>query len=276
MDMKTPLYILSIIAISFLGTIDGVQHWQVQKIREYPSDPTAFTQGLLFENGYFYLSTGLFGKSSLRKIHSETGKTVLLTSLDSHYFGEGITKVDDTIYQLTWKNGRALAYKEGDTEFERDLSNDFSYPHQGWGITTDGANLIISDGSSTIRFLSKDDKTLVKILEVTLNGTPIRYINELEYIHGKLFANLLNTHTIVVIDPSDGKITDLITVDLDQLFSPQENPLKNNQAAILNGIAFDLKKSRLFITGKLWPSIFEVSLEPIPHPAIPVKNYFYS
>lgn len=242
--------------------LDGsINYWQVKKVREYPSDPQAFTQGLLYDNGKFYLSTGRYGRSTLRMVDTETGETIASEPLAPDQFGEGLAKVDDTLYQLTWKSGRALAYRLKDTKIERDPTSDFTYSHQGWGLTSDGKHLILSDGTSTVRFYSKNDKSLVKTVTVTYRGSPVGMINEMEYLHGKIFANILGSNKIIVFDPGSGKVTDVITVDTKILFYPKTPPLKKNKAAVLNGIAFDPETNRLFITGKLWPQIFEVSLQ---------------
>lgn len=249
-----------ILLLSFFQCSGEVHQWKVRKVKEFTSDESAFTQGLLYENEKFYLSTGIYGRSSLRVFDSKTGKNLGEIPLLPNLFGEGIAKLGSHIYQLTWKNKKALAYREGDKGLERDPQNDFTFNHQGWGLTSDGKHLIISDGSSIIRFLSGNGKSLVKTINVTYEGKPVKRINEMEYVEGKLFANILGSPKIVVIDPESGKVTDVIHVDVDELFSPQKSPLTLNKSAVLNGIAFDPSTNRLFITGKLWPKIFEVSL----------------
>ncbi len=222
-------------------------------VRAYPHDPQAFTQGLLFHNGYLYEGTGLEGQSSLRKVELRTGRVLQIKRLAPELFGEGIALVDDKIYQLTWRNGICFVY-------ERDsfrVLNQFSYTGEGWGLTWDGKHLIMSDGSDTLTFRDPQTFAVVKRLQVRADGVPVRNLNELEYIEGEIYANIWQTDMIARISPKTGEVVGWI--DLTGLLSEREA----QNAEVLNGIAYDPKEKRLFVTGKLWPKLFEIELVPL-------------
>lgn len=217
-------------------------------LHTYPHDPTAFTQGLVYTDGVLYEGTGIYGDSSLRKVELETGQVLQQHDLASQYFGEGIVVLTSTIIQLTWQNHRAFIY-DRNTFSETGY---FTYPTEGWGLTSDGQQLIMSDGSSMLYF--RDPQTFSQTGQVqVLDGTtPIVRLNELEYIAGEVYANVWLTDRIVRIDPETGQV--IAWLDLAGLRPPGTD--------VLNGIAYDKVGERLFVTGKYWPSLFEIELLP--------------
>jgi glutamine cyclotransferase len=220
-------------------------------INVYDHDPAAYTQGLVYVDGWLYESTGLRGGSSLRKVDLATGTVEQMLRLPDLYFGEGMTILDDRIYQLTWQSNVGFVYDRNDFS----LLEEFHYPWEGWGLTHDGERLIMSDGTSTLHFLDPQTLEEVDQLEVTTNGVPVFLLNELEYISGRIFANVWKTDEIAIIDPQSGAVTGWI--DLTGLLDPAE---RQNSAAVLNGIAYDVENNRLFLTGKFWPKLFEVAV----------------
>jgi glutamine cyclotransferase len=238
---------------------DSVPVCTVRVMNTFPHDRAAYTQGLVFENGMLYEGTGLNGQSTLRRVELETGEVLQSSSLSPEYFGEGITIWDDQIVQLTWKAGMGFVYDEETFE----LLNTFRYPTQGWGITHDGFMLIMSDGTSTLHFWDPDTFEELGSIEVYSDAGPVTRLNELEYVEGKVFANVYQTDFIAVIDPDTGQVT--AWLDLRGLLEPGDlvEPVD-----VLNGIAYDSDGERLFVTGKLWPKVFEVELiSPIGAPA---------
>ena len=221
-------------------------------INEYPHDPDAFTQGLIFENGVLYESTGLYGHSTLRCVELETGEILRRYALPSQFFGEGITIVDDRIIQLTWRSNRGFVYDKRSF----DLLQEFDYPTEGWGITYDGNRLIMSDGTATLHFL--DPETFEKVGQVEVHdAAPVTQLNELEYIHGEVYANIWQEDKIAIIDIQTGQVTGWI--DLSGLQDSENRDTDN----VLNGIAYDVEEDRLFVTGKRWPQLFEIKLAPL-------------
>jgi glutamine cyclotransferase len=217
----------------------------------YPHDRDVFTEGLVFENGVIYEGTGVYGRSSLRKVDLETGNVLQNYELPSEYFGEGITVFRDIIIQLTWQSHIGFVYDKNSFE----LLRDFTYATEGWGITNDGERLIMSDGTSILYFLDPDTFRTIGHIEVYDNDTPINKLNELEYINGQIFANIWQTDEIAMIDPCNGQVTGWI--DLSGLLQSQNYDMPVD---VLNGIAYDTANSRLFVTGKLWPWLFEIKL----------------
>lgn len=218
----------------------------------YPHDPEAFTQGLFFLDGHLYETTGLKGRSSLRKVDLETGKVLLRYDLPAHFFGEGATNWKNRVIQVTWRSQRGFVY---DLEsFAQKKS--FTYPGEGWGLTQDGRRLIMSDGTAELRFLDPRSLRESGRVRVTYRSKTITRLNELEYVRGDVFANLWQSDLIVRIDPGSGNVTGV--VDLRRL-RDQLGPDARN-AGVLNGIAYDSAKDRLFVTGKLWPKLFEIRL----------------
>lgn len=222
-------------------------------VAAHPHDPGAFTQGLLVRNGEFLESTGLFGQSSLRDVEIATGRVLKKVPLAPAYFGEGLAVIGSRAYQLTWQNHVGFVY-DADT-FE--LLRPFSYEGEGWGLTTDGKSLIMSDGTDRIRFLDPENFKVTRTIDVTNAGKPVVRLNELEWIDGEIFANLWQTDEIVRIDPTTGHVRG--TIDFTGLLSPLE---RTPDTDVLNGIAYDPATDRLFITGKRWSKIFEVRLTP--------------
>jgi glutamine cyclotransferase len=223
-------------------------------VKTYPHEPNAFTQGLVFENGFLYESTGLYGSSTLRKVELETGKILRLYNLPAKFFAEGITIYKDRIIQLTYRSNVGFVYNKDSFE----LLQKFYYPTEGWGITHDEKNLIMSDGSSTLYLW--DPETLKRIgrIKVHDNGVPVSGLNELEYIKGQIFANVWPTERIAIIAPQTGQVTGWIYMQ--GLLSQQE---PNKPVDVLNGIAYDAAGDRLFMTGKFWPKLFEIKLVPL-------------
>jgi glutamine cyclotransferase len=220
-------------------------------VKTYPHDRQAFTQGLVFEEGLLYEGTGLRGKSSLRKIALETGNILQSYKLPEQYFGEGITVFRNTVIQLTWQSNIAFVYDKESFS----LLRTFSYPTEGWGITHDGKSLIISDGTSTLYFLNPKTFKEIKRIYVNDNKIPVSRLNELEYIQGEIYANVWRTSSIVKISPQTGRVSGWI--NLEGILSNEEQTEKTD---VLNGIAYDEKGDRLFVTGKLWPKLFEIKL----------------
>jgi glutaminyl-peptide cyclotransferase len=221
-------------------------------VRVYPHDPDAFTQGLVYVDGHLYESTGLNGRSSLRMVDLATGKVLQHRDLPAEYFGEGLTNWGGSLVQLTWKAGTALVYDRFSFTVQRTLH----YAGEGWGLTQDGKSLIMSDGSSVLRFLNPlSFRELRRLSVVDENGRPVLALNELEYIHGEIYANVWHSDRIARISPRTGKVSGWIDLsglmDKSQLSDPD---------AVLNGIAYDSRFDRLFVTGKLWPKLFEIKV----------------
>ncbi|MCY7344711.1 MAG: glutaminyl-peptide cyclotransferase [Pyrinomonadaceae bacterium] len=228
-------------------------------VNTYPHDPKAFTQGLVFYNNFFYEGTG--GRqsdtfhSSLRKVEVQSGKVVQKVDMDGKYFGEGITIFNDKIYQITWQEKKAFVYDVNDFK----ILKEFSYFGEGWGITHDAANLIMSDGTQVLRFINPENFQVVRTLVVTdEKGKEIDEINELEYVKGEIWANIWQEGWIARIDPQTGKLVGRI--DLEDLAERQMAEDRN--ADVLNGIAYDEASDRLFVTGKKWRKIFEIKVKP--------------
>jgi len=222
-------------------------------LHTYPHDPKAFCQGLVFEDGVLYEGTGQYGRSTLRKVDLTTGRVLQVRRLGPALFGEGITAYNDEIIQLTWKRGLGFVFERQSFRQRRS----FRYAGEGWGLTYDGQQLIISDGSAVLRFLDPKTFRVVRKLTVRSRGTPLSRLNELEYVEGEIFANVWGTDFIARISPDTGKVSGWI--DLRGLLKPHE---RHSQEAVLNGIAFDRKQGRLFVTGKYWPKLVEIRLVP--------------
>jgi glutamine cyclotransferase len=224
---------------------------KVRIVKSYPHDPRAFTQGLLYDGGFLYESTGLEGRSSLRKVDLETGKVLKIIRLAPMYFGEGLALVGDKLIQLTWLHGKGFVY---DRETFR-LLGDFSFEPEGWGLAHDGRRLILSDGTAKLRFLDPETFRETGRLAVTDGGIPVERLNELEVVRGEIFANIWMDNVIARIDPKSGRVK--AWLDLDAICREH---LSANTDAILNGIAYDAKGGRLFVTGKLWPKLYEIRI----------------
>ncbi len=218
-----------------------------------PHDAGCYTQGLVIDEGVFYESCGLYGQSSLRKFDSASGVVQVETQLDTNYFAEGLVLLESRLYQLTWQENTGFVYDASTLE----LLNTFNYQTQGWGLTTDGSALILSDGTNTLYWLDPSTLQVVKQLNVNYQGQPVEYLNELEYIKGLIFANIYLTDTIVAIDPEDGIVVSL--VDLTGL-RPEQNIAM--QGEVLNGIAYDDQNDKFYVTGKNWANLYELRLVP--------------
>ena len=220
-------------------------------VHVYPHDPQAFTQGLVFLDGVLYESTGLNGQSTIRKVRLENGEVLQLQKIDSQYFGEGIAIFGDTLFELTWQSGIGFMYDRA--SFKR--TGTFSYRGEGWGLTHDGRRLIMSDGSAFLRFLDPATQKEVSRIQVKDAGVPVANLNELEFIKGDVFANVWQTTKIARISVKTGRV--LEWVELNGLLTPRET----QEAQVMNGIAYDAAGDRLFVTGKLWPKLFEIKVE---------------
>jgi len=220
-------------------------------LNSFPHDPTAFTQGLVYRDGFLYESTGLYGKSSLRKTNPATGKVLAKTDLPREFFGEGLTIIGESIYQLTWKSGQGFIY--GRENLKRKGS--FAYSMEGWGLTDDGTQLIMSDGTEKLYFLSPESFEVAKVLRVKENGAPVPRLNELEYVDGKIYCNIWHSDDIVVVDPESGMVEKRIK--LGQL---REKLSLVNEAGVLNGIAWKSSSGTFLITGKNWSEVFEIKV----------------
>jgi glutamine cyclotransferase len=222
-------------------------------INAYPHDAHAYCQGLAFADGNLYEGTGQYGQSSLRRVELETGEVLQYVMLDRRCFGEGITAWRDRIIQLTWKGQFGIVYDR--TSFA--VRKRFRYAGQGWGLTHDGRHLIMSDGSSTLRFLDPETFRVVRRIDVRSQGRRVRDLNELEYVKGQILANIWYKDYIARIAPRTGEVTGWI--DLRDLLPHGQRP---GREAVLNGIAYDAEKDRLFVTGKNWPKLFEIRMKP--------------
>jgi glutamine cyclotransferase len=221
-------------------------------VNAWPHDSAAFTQGLIFHDGAFFESTGQHGASSLRKVDPPTGKILKKVNVPGQYFAEGITLLRGKIFQLTWTTRKGFIYDPESFQ----LRGEFAYDGEGWGLTHDGEHLVLSDGTNQIRFLDPSTFEIKRSISVDDRGLPLRDLNELEYVKGEIYANVWHKDLIVRIDPRSGRI--LGWIDLAGLLPPEA---RSNPEAVLNGIAYDEANDRLFVTGKLWPKIFEVRLK---------------
>ena len=220
-------------------------------VATYPHDRGAFTQGLVYAGGALYESTGLYGRSSVRRVHMKTGTPELVRPLAAQYFGEGLTAFGERLIQLTWHSGKAFVYRRGDLQ----PIGEHRYATNGWGLTHDGRHLIMSDGSATLYFLDPDRFTEVRRLEVRDHLGPVTFLNELEYVGGDIFANVWRSSRILRIDAASGRVTGFI--DLSALAAPME---REPSADVLNGIAYIPGSGRLLVTGKQWPYLYAIEL----------------
>lgn len=249
------LLITGLISCSLLSSEKSISH-TYKIINMYPHDKEAFTQGLFYEDGYLYESTGQYGTSSLRKVVPETGDIIQIKMLPSDLFGEGITAYQDTIIQLTWMSRIFLIYEKETFKILR-LSK-FTLPLEGWGLTFDGKNLIMSDGTQSLYFFDPEKLTPVNRIEVRDGIRPIYKLNELEFIKDKIFANIWQSSSICIIDPKSGNVTGWI--DLKNLV-PKE--FRTHADNVLNGIAYNPSEGTIYITGKKWPYLYELKINDL-------------
>jgi glutamine cyclotransferase len=241
------LVVLATVVTSACGTVAGDYRVRAQ----FPHDRAAFTQGLLFYDGRLYESTGQYGRSELRVTDVQTGNVIQSRRLPADRFGEGLARLGDRLYQLTWQSGIGYVY-----ELETlTLADSFEYAGEGWGLASDGRSLIISDGTPVLRFLDGMTYQVNRELQVTDGGAPFSQINELEYIDGQLFANVYQTDWIVRIDLESGVVSDRYS--LRGLLSADDRTALTD---VLNGIAYSAEDGRLFVTGKNWPYLFDIQL----------------
>lgn len=229
-----------------------VPHYSYQIVHAYPHDRLAFTEGLFYLNGVLYESTGLEGKSSVRRVKLETGEILQKYDLPGSYFGEGIVNWKDQIVQLTWQTEVGFVYDLKTFEKKRE----FHYPGEGWALTQDGRRLIMDDGTAQIRFWNPESLGEEGRITVTDRGQPVVNLNELEWVEGEIYANIWGTTRIARINPETGKVVGWI--DLSGL--EQSSGASADSDSVLNGIAYDSKSRRLFVTGKRWPKLFEIRL----------------
>ena len=227
-----------------------VREYGLEVVAEYPHDVESYTQGLFFHDGQMYESTGVHGKSTFRKVDMATGNALERLNFDKKYFVEGSVVFGDNLYILTWETRTAFIYDAETLEYK----STWKYPREGWGITTDGRQLIASDGSANLFFMN-DQFALDRKQLVTLDGKPVRWLNELEYIDGKVWANVYTSDEIVIINPKNGKVEGVI--DCRGLL-PKE--LRTPDTDVLNGIAYDPETKKIYLTGKNWPKLYEVRL----------------
>jgi glutamine cyclotransferase len=228
-------------------------------IAVYPHDKDAYTQGLVYDGQNLYESTGLYGNSTVRQVELETGKVRQSYSVPSRYFGEGLTIWKDGLIQLTWKSMTGFVYNKSDFKQIRD----FSYKREGWGITSDGLHLIMSDGSDTLYFINPETFTDIGSIRVKASDEPVFNLNELEYINGSIVANVYFDNRIAIISPETGAVTGWI--DLRELTAREKNM---STVGVLNGIAYNPKNGTLLVTGKLWPELFEIEIQKEGRPVL--------
>jgi glutamine cyclotransferase len=246
---------LFLLLVSALTLAAATPEYRLQVVHVYPHDRTAFTQGLEYHDGVLYEGTGLEAHSRLRAERLETGKVVREISLDPKLFGEGVSVLGQRVFQLTWLGGEGFVY---DSRTFRRL-REFSYPGQGWGLTNDGHALYMSDGTAEIRVWDAESLQELRRIKVHEGDREIAMLNELEWVRGEIWANVWQTDKIVRISPADGRVVGWI--DATGLLKAGD---VTELDAVLNGIAYDARHNRLFVTGKLWPKLFEVRVVRVP------------
>lgn len=245
--------LLTILFMSFclLSCGEGkVTEYKLEVVAEYPHDTDSYTQGLFFNEGQLYESTGQHGKSTFRKVDLMTGSALKRLDFDKKYFVEGSVMFEGNLYILTWESKVAFVYDAETLEYK----SSWKYPREGWGLTTDGEFLIASDGTASLYFMDGNFKPDHKVL-VTLNDRPVRLINELEYIDGRIWANVYTYDEILIINPKTGKVTGII--DCRGLLPDK---LRTVNTDVLNGIAYNKEDGKIYLTGKNWPKLYEVKL----------------
>jgi glutamine cyclotransferase len=249
-----PLVLLGVLACSGeRGISRTTPTYGFAVVQSWRHDPQAFTQGLVFRNGRLYEGTGGNGESSLREVELATGAVLRRHDLAEQYFGEGITFLGGRLFQLTWRSHVGFIYDAATFQ----PVGQFSYTGEGWGLTDDGTSLILSDGTSTLRFLDPTTFTVQRTVKVTDNGREVSSLNELEYVNGEVYANVWMKDLIARIDPATGNVKGWI--DLTGLLAPED---RTGREDVLNGIAYDAANDRLFVTGKRWPRLFQIRVVP--------------
>jgi glutaminyl-peptide cyclotransferase len=259
--LLSPVLIVLLLSISYSALGQTVDTYKI--VHTYPHDSKAFTQGLVFVDGHLFESTGLAGQSSLRLEDLETGAILQFHTVPSPYFAEGLTDWGSTLVQLTWESHTALVYDRATFR----LLRTFPYDGEGWGLTQDGKNLILSNGTATLRFIDPSNFQEQRRILVKDRGKPVTQLNELEFVHGEILANIWHSDRIARISPKSGKVVGWI--DLTGLLPESQ---RSSHEAVLNGIAYDAANDRLFVTGKLWPRIFEIKLIPKQAKPVPVRH----
>jgi glutamine cyclotransferase len=255
LSVSLPLLAMAAFFLALLpGARAAVPTYGYEIVNTYPHDPHAFTEGLFYLNGFLYESTGLERQSSIRKVKLETGEVVKKIEVAPEYFGEGIVNWKRRLVSLTWKTQVGFVYDLATFKLERR----FSYRGEGWALTQDGKRLIMSDGTPELRFLDPDTLQEAGRITVTYEGKPLRNVNELEWVKGRIYANVWQTNMIVMIDPASGEITG--AVNLAGLLSASDRLVGPD--SVLNGVAYDATHDRLFVTGKNWPKLFEIRVLP--------------
>lgn len=239
-------------ASSAMAAAAAIPTYTYEVVHAYPHDPNAFTQGLFFKDGFLYESTGLQGRSSVRKLRLETGEVLQKTDLPRQIFGEGITWWDKRLIGITWTTQAGYVLDLDSFAFQKE----FNYKGEGWGLARNDKEIIMSDGTAELRFLDPETLRETRRIKVTADGKPVDQLNELEWVKGEIFSNIWQTDMIARIDPKTGKVVGWI--NLKGILSMGDRIL--NQPDVLNGIAYDAAKDRLFVTGKLWPKLFEIRL----------------
>ena len=252
MTMRRIYLVLSILATALLccACEAKVKEYKVKVVNEYPHDTDSYTQGLFFHGGDLYESTGQYGSSTFRKVDLATGEALEKLDFNRKYFVEGSVVLGNNLYILTWESKVAFIYDAATLEYK----STYTYPREGWGLTTDGRQLIASDGSARLYFLDGEYR-LQRSVEVTLDGRPVRYLNELEFIDGRVWANVYTTDLIVIINPSTGVVEAM--VDCTGLLPAK---LRDRRTDVLNGIAFDPVSRKTYLTGKYWKRLYEIEL----------------
>jgi glutamine cyclotransferase len=247
------MLISQLVSFLFLLWLAPAPEYTYRVVKSYPHDRSAFTQGFEYHDGFLFEGTGMVGHSSVRKVDLATGRVLQNYDVPQPFFGEGITVLNNQIVELTWQAQTGFVYDKSNLRVLRS----FNYPGEGWGLTNDGKQIYMSDGSSQIRVW--DPATMKEVRRITVKdgNKEITELNELEFVRGEIFANVWQTDKIARISPTDGKV--LGWIDLSGILPPNE---RSNSDAVLNGIAYDPATDRLFVTGKLWPKIFEIKLVP--------------
>ena len=260
--IRSPGLSLTFFALALLGSCaraaTPIPVYGYRVVHTYPHDTGAYTEGLFYKDGYLYESTGQAGSSTIRKVDLPSGETVQRYNLPSRYFGEGIVDWKDRLVQLTWQSQTGFVYDLASLK----LQHTFAYAGEGWALTHDNHHLYMSDGTPVLRVLDPESLATTRRITVTADGVPVTNLNELEWIKGELYANVWLTNRIARIDPTSGHVVGWI--DLDGLFDINQLPDPGND--VLNGIAYDAAHDRLFVTGKRWPTLFEIKLVKRPTP----------